>query len=659
MNIQIVKNDPYLKPYSKIISKRILNAKIKEKEIAGNGSLSDFANAHLYYGLHFTSNKQIYRDWLPNAGEVFLIGDFSDWKPSEKFKLSKKENGNFELILDKNTLKHGDLYRLYVKWQGGEGDRIPAYAKRVVQNEETKIFNAQVWKPKTTYKQKHKSPKKKDNIFIYEAHIGMSSQEPKINSFDEFRKNILPKIKKAGYDTIQLMAIQEHPYYGSYGYHVSSFYAVSSRFGTPEDLKRLIDEAHKNGIRVIMDLVHSHAVKNAVEGLSKYDGSEYQYFHKGSRGYHKAWDSRCFDYSKDEVIHFLLSNCKFWLEEYNFDGFRFDGITSMLYLNHGLETDFVSYEQYFNQNQDEDAITYLILANKLIHTIKPNAITVAEDMSGMPGISLPAKYGGYGFDYRLAMGIPDYWIKIIKEKKDEEWSVGDLFYRLTDKRDDEQVINYSESHDQALVGDKTIIFRLADEDMYFHMNIDNLSLKTERAIALHKMILIVTAATAQGGYLNFMGNEFGHPEWIDFPREGNNWSYNYARRQWNLAENKNLAYYYLNEFNRKTINLLKKNNILSSKIDLITNNEKDQVLIFKRGKYIFVFNFSPENSFTDYGFEIEKGTYEIVLNSDDNQFLGHSRLDDSINYETIAFEDNSYLRLYIPTRSCFVLKKLK
>ncbi len=657
MNLKIIKNDPYLKPYSKIIEERLRNALLKEVELTGKGNLSDFANAHLYYGLHFSDNRQVYRDWLPNAEEVYLIGDFSDWKPIEKFRLNKIENGNFDLILDKNTLKHGDLYRLHVKWKEGGCDRIPAYAKRVVQDEETKIFNAQVWNPKQSYKFKYKSPGKKESIFVYEAHIGMSSEEPKVNSFNSFREEILPKIIKAGYDTIQLMAIQEHPYYGSFGYHVSSFFAVSSGFGTPEDLKALIDEAHKYDIRVIMDLVHSHAVKNEIEGISKYDGTEYQFFHKGDRGYHDAWDSRCFDYSKNEVLHFLLSNCKFWIDEYNFDGFRYDGITSMLYLNHGLETNFVSYEQYFDDNQDEDAITYLILANKLIHDIKPDAITVAEDMSGMPGIAVPITDGGIGFDYRLAMGVPDYWIKLIKEKKDEEWSVGDIFYRLTNKRNDEKVINYSESHDQALVGDKTIIFRLADKDIYDHMEISNLSLKVQRALAIHKMILLITAGTAQDSYLNFMGNEFGHPEWIDFPREGNNWSYKYARRQWKLAEDNELAYYYLNAFNRQTINILKNNNILKTNIKLITGNEADQVLIFKRGDFIFVFNFNPIKSFTDYGFITIKGKYNILLNSDSKKFLGHSRIDENIIYETTSFENKDYLRLYIPNRTCLVLRK--
>ncbi|MBN2891509.1 MAG: alpha amylase C-terminal domain-containing protein [Bacteroidales bacterium] len=659
-NIQLIVNDPYLEPFEEKISQRIANFNKKNAEISGKKSLNDFSNAHLFFGLIKTAKGWIYRDRLPNATEVYLTGDFTEWKIDEKFKLNNEGNGIFLLELPQNALKHGDLYKLLVKWQGGEGERVPAYAKRVIQDDNTKIFSAQVWNPSEKYKFQHKAPEKLDSVLVYEAHIGMSSEEGKVSTFQEFRKNVLPHVVKSGYNVLQLMAIQEHPYYGSFGYHVSSFFAVSSRFGTPEDLKQLIDEAHEKGLMVIMDLVHSHAVRNENEGLSKYDGTEYQYFHEGTRGLHPAWDSRCFNYGNDEVLHFLLSNCKFWLEEYNFDGFRFDGVTSMLYLNHGLETDFVSYDQYFNDNQDEDAATYLMLANKLIHDIKPHAIVIAEEMSGMPGTATPIEEGGYGFDYRLAMGVPDFWIKLIKEFKDEQWIVGDIFYQLTNKRNDEKVISYAESHDQALVGDKTIIMRLANSDIYYHMKIDNMSIKVERAVALHKIIRLLTIVTAGDGYLNFMGNEFAHPEWIDFPREGNGWAYNYARRQWSLYKNKLLAYHFLGEFDKQMIKLTKKHEILSSKKPFaIVQHTSDQVLIFKRADLLFVFNLNPTQSFEGYGFQIDKGKYKIIFSSDNKKFLGYNRLDEKLTYETQEIDGKNYLQLYIPNRCGFVMKRLK
>jgi 1,4-alpha-glucan branching enzyme len=455
------------------------------------------------------------------------------------------------------------------------------------------------------------------------------------------------------------MAIQEHPYYGSFGYQVSNYFAPSSRFGTPEELKTLIDEAHKLGITVILDIVHSHAVKNEAEGLAKFDGTDYQYFHEGIKGDHPVWDSRCFNYGKDDVVNFLLSNCKYWLEEFKFDGFRFDGVTSMIYTHHGLGIDFVNYDMYFNNEQDEDALTYLALANILTHEVNPNAITIAEDVSGMPGIASPFEDGGVGFDFRMSMGVADYWIKVIKEKKDEEWQVSELYYQLTNKRDDERTISYAESHDQAMVGDKTIIFRLIDKYMYTSMQNSDESIDVDRGVALHKMIRLVTIGTAGDGYLNFMGNEFGHPEWIDFPREGNNWSFKYARRQWELSENKELRYYSLNEFDKAMINLIKEENTLASKpINIITNTH-DEVLIFKRGELLFVFNFNPTISFTDYGFEIDSGGYYTVLNTDSLLFGGDNRNDDTQIHQTQFENGSNWLKLYLPSRTGMVLRIIK
>ena len=493
----------------------------------------------------------------------------------------------------------------------------------------------------------------------------MGTNEEKVGSYNEFRKNVLPRVVKDGYNAIQIMAIQEHPYYGSFGYHVSSFFAASSRFGTPDELKQLIDEAHEQGIAVIMDIVHSHAVKNEVEGLGRFDGSYNLYFHGDGRREHPAWDSLCFDYGKNEVLHFLLSNCKFWMEEYKFDGFRFDGVTSMLYYSHGLGEAFCNYGDYYNGHQDGDAIAYLTLANKLIHEVNKNAITIAEEVSGMPGLAAKIEDGGYGFDYRMAMNIPDFWIKTIKEKKDEDWHPSAIWWETTNRRADEKTISYAESHDQALVGDKTIIFRLIDADMYWHMQKDDHNFMVERGIALHKMIRLVTASTINGGYLNFMGNEFGHPEWIDFPREGNGWSYKYARRQWDLVDNMDLKYHYLGDFDREMVELIRSvKNFQDTPIQKVWDNDGDQILAYMRKDLVFIFNFSPNKSFTDYGFLTPKGEYEVVLNTDDPKFGGFGLNDDSVHHFTLfdplyKKEKKEWLKLYIPARSAMVLRKVK
>ena len=503
-------------------------------------------------------------------------------------------------------------------------------------------------------------------MFIYECHIGMSQDAEKVGTYNEFRLNVLPRIIADGYNCIQIMAIAEHPYYGSFGYHVSSFFAPSSRFGTPDELKQLIDEAHAAGIMVIMDLVHSHAVKNEVEGLGNYAGDPNQFFYPGSRHEHSAWDSLCFDYGKNEVIHFLLSNCKYWLTEFHFDGFRFDGVTSMLYYSHGLGEAFCGYPDYFNGHQDDNAICYLTLANLLIHEVNPHAITIAEEVSGMPGLAAPFKDGGYGFDYRMAMNIPDYWIKTIKERRDEDWHPSSILWELTNRRADEKTISYCESHDQALVGDKTLIFRLIDADMYWHFKKGDENDTVHRGIALHKMIRLVTASTINGGYLNFMGNEFGHPEWIDFPREGNGWSYKYARRQWNLVDNHELCYHYLGDFDNKMIHLLRnaEGDIRKFPVQEVWHDDGDQVLAYMRGSLVFVFNFSPNRSYDGYGFRVPEGAYEVVLNTDATEFGGNGLADDTVCHLTnfdplLAREHKGWLKLYLPARSAVVLCKKK
>ncbi len=665
-HIGIVAHDPYLEPYEDAIRGRHDHAawKIGQLTQGGKQTLSDFANGYDYYGLHKVRGGWVFREWAPNATDIYLVGDFNEWKETEVYRCKRIEGtGNWELKLPTKAMKHGDLFKMHVKWNGGQGERIPAWATRVVQDDVTKIFSAQVWAPKKYHWKKNKFKPSRDPLFIYECHIGMAQDAEKVGTYTEFKNNVLPRIIKDGYNAIQIMAIQEHPYYGSFGYHVSSFFAPSSRFGTPEELKALIDAAHEAGIAVIMDIVHSHAVKNEVEGLGNLAGDPNQYFYPGARHEHPAWDSLCFDYGKDDVIHFLLSNCKYWLEEFHFDGFRFDGVTSMLYYSHGLGEAFTNYADYFNGHEDDNAICYLTIANKLIHEVNPNAITIAEEVSGMPGLAAKYEDGGYGFDYRLAMNIPDYWIKIIKEKKDEDWKPSSIFWEVKNRRADEETISYCESHDQALVGDKTIIFRLIDADMYWHFKHGDETDLVWRGIALHKMIRLVTAAAMNGGYLNFMGNEFGHPEWIDFPREGNGWSYKYCRRQWNLVDNPDLDYHFLGDFDQAMLEVLKSEPKFNlTPVQEIWHNDSDQILAFERGNLVFVFNFSPTRSYSDYGFLVKAGEYDVVLNTDAKIFGGNGLADDSVkhftNFDPLYEKDGKgWMKLYIPARSAVVLRK--
>lgn len=666
--LNLIKNDPWLKPFESSIAGRHQYALDKEAELTQGGkvSLTDFADGYFYFGLRRNDKEWVFRESAPHATKIVLIGDFSDWNEKDEFTLANIGKGVWEVKIPLGTIKHGDLYKLHVYWDGGQGERLPAWCERVVQDQNTHIFSAQVWDPSDPYQFKISSFKPNtDPLLIYECHIGMAQQTEKVGTYNEFRQYILPRIVEQGYNCLQIMAIQEHPYYGSFGYHVSNFFAPSSRFGTPEELKELIDAAHKVGVAVIMDIVHSHAVKNEVEGLGNFAGDPNQYFYPGDRRLHPTWDSLCFDYGKNSVLHFLLSNCKYWLEEFHFDGFRFDGVTSMLYYSHGLGDTFINYSDYYNGREDDNAICYLTLANKLIHELNAEAITVAEDVSGMPGISVKFEDGGYGFNYRMAMNIPDFWVKEITDKIDEDWKPSAMLWELTNRRKDEKTISYCESHDQALVGDKTIIFRLIDADMYWHMQIGDENYIVNRGIALHKMIRLITASTINGGYLNFMGNEFGHPEWIDFPREGNGWSYKYARRQWDLVDRTNLCYHYLGNFDKGMLEVLKSgDHICSQPIQEIWHHDEDQILVFQRDGLIFVFNFNPIRSFTDYGFLVTPGSYEVVLNTDAKTYGGQGLADDSVEHLTLndplyEKENKEWLKLYIPARTAVILRKVK
>ncbi len=660
MNYKIFEYDEYLKPYAADIELRMANYERKKKEILPQGgSLKDFANAHEYFGFHKTKDGWFYREWAPGADRLFLTGDFNNWQWLSH-PLERKENGIWEIfIAGADTLWHGCKVKTIVEKNGQLLERIPLYAKRVVQDPVTRMFVCEVW-DEAPYKWKKKTFTPAKELFIYECHIGMAQETETVGTYTEFRDNILPRIKEAGYNTIQIMAIMEHPYYGSFGYQVSNFYAASSRFGLPNDLKSLIDTAHQMGIAVLLDVVHSHAVKNTAEGINEFDGTTYQFFHDGPRGDHPAWGTKLFNYSKPEVIHFLLSNLKFWMTEYHFDGFRFDGITSMLYHDHGLGTAFDSYGKYFSLNTDTEAVTYLQLATELIKEVNPKAICIAEDMSAMPGMCLPIEEGGIGFDYRLSMGMPDLWIKLLKNTPDEFWNIHHIWYELQQRRPMERNIGYAESHDQALVGDKTIMFRLCDAAMYTDMSKDISSMTVDRGIALHKMIRLISMAAGGEGYLNFMGNEFGHPEWIDFPREGNGWSHYYCRRQWSLMDNGYLKYHWLSDFDKAMVHTAQDAKLYKKAPAYMFGDESKQVLAFERNGKVFVFNFSPFNTYDGYIRVPAKGDWKPVLSTDEGRFGGWDRVQMDYIYKAEKQENGDFgFSIYLPSRCAVVLEKQK
>ena len=659
---KILEIDPWIKDYKNDINLRMDEYKKQKDRLLKKGEkLKDFANAHNYYGFHKVKTGWIYREWAPNAKGLYLIGDFNNWD-RHSHPLKKINGGDWEIFIKGiRTIPHKSRVKVMVDYGESFQDRIPLFARRV-ERDKNLDFSAIIENPRKKFKWTDDKFKiKKNDLLIYEAHIGMALEKEEVGSYKDFEKNMLSRIKREGYNTIQLMAIAEHPYYGSFGYQVSNFFAPSSWYGENDDLKSLINTAHQMGLNVIMDLVHSHAVKNTIEGINLFDGTEYQFFHEGDEGNHPDWDSKLFDYNKPEVCHFLLSNIKYWLEEFHFDGFRFDGVTSMIYKNHGRGENFDNYSKYFSMNTDIEAINYLQLANELIREVKKNAITIAEDMSAMPGMCLPISDGGIGFDYRLAMGMPDFWEKAL-EKRDEDWDMGRMWYELSTSRPSEARISYVESHDQALVGSKTTIFRLADSAMYWDMEKKTHNIVIDRAIALHKMIRWITISMGAEGYLNFMGNEFGHPEWIDFPREGNNFSFHYARRLWSLADNDLLKYDWLLKWDGKMLEEIKKNKQLGNDIFRLWLDNDRKVIAYRNKDIVYIFNFHPQNSYDSFQVPIhDKGKFKVILDTDDEEFGGFGRISKDVIYESKNLENTDYdgIEIYIPSRTALALKKVK
>ncbi|THV08317.1 glycoside hydrolase [Dendrothele bispora CBS 962.96] len=666
--------DGYLEPDIPNITRRHdLFRKWKDTIEQHEGGYDNFTKGYLKFGLNVSSDGEVvYREWAPNAQEAYLIGDFNEWNRSSH--PMKKDNfGVWEITVPPKSpgvcaIPHDSKIKITMILPSGERiERLPAWIKRVTQDlEVSPIYDARFWNPPESerYKFKNSHPPTPQDAKIYEAHVGISTSEGRVGTFKEFTQNVLPRIKKLGYNVIQLMAIMEHAYYASFGYQVTSFFAASSRYGSPEDLKELIDTAHGMGLTVLLDIVHSHACKNVLDGLNQFDGTDHHYFHGGGKGYHQLWDSRLFNYGSHEVLRFLMSNLRFWMDEYQFDGFRFDGVTSMMYVHHGIGTGFSGgYHEYFGDAADLEAIVYLMLANDAMHTLYPQSLTIAEDVSGMPLLCIPVNKGGVGFDYRLSMAIPDMWIKILKHKSDDEWDLGNIVHTLINRRHGEKSVAYCESHDQALVGDKTLAFWLMDKEMYTHMSdLTPMTPVIARGMALHKMIRLVTHALGGEAYLNFEGNEFGHPEWLDFPRAGNNNSFHYARRQWNVVDDNMLRYRYLNEFDAAMNNLEGKYKWLCAPQAYVSlKHEVDKILVFERAGLLFIFNFHPTQSFTDYRVGVEEaGEYRVVLTSDDPQFGGFNNTSLGGQFFTNPMEWNgrkNFLQVYIPTRTCLILAK--
>lgn len=630
--------DPALEPYRQFLLRRNRSFTAEMERITGHfGSLRAYADLHKNLGVHLVKNAQgnlvwRLREYMPQAEAVWLTTERLNFQRHASYRYQPRGNGIFELVLPQDALAHGVYMELRVQAKGvlsGEGSqalpfrRVPAFAQWVEQDKTVPAqWCARLWAPQQAYRFRHRRPAAQSFPRIYEAHVGMAQPAlehhgESVGTYEDFTRRILPRIKADGYTAVQLMGILEHPLYRSFGYQVSSYFAPSSRYGTPDQFKELVDEAHALGLAVILDITHGHACPNTEQGLARYDGSRYFFSEK-----YNQWGTPSFDYSLEMTRRFLLSNCRYWLEEFRVDGFRFDAVGNMLYHDHGVDDDFSHVGRCFygkdgEPREDVDGELYLCLANALCHELHHGAVTIAEEFSGMPGLTSAPAEGGLGFDYRFAMGIPDYWAKCIEAQRD----MGSLWYEMTNHRPYDRTISYVECHDQCINGDDAMIWRMLGDGMYQYMSVFTDNWNISRGLAFYRLMRLITFATADAGYLNFMGNEFGHPEWLD--------AENYAHRQWHLAEREDLKYAGLAAWDKaQMIGLAARYPEDFRQAPLFRFiHEQDRLLAFERGSLLFAFNFHELNARQDMTFAVTPGKYVELLSSDELHFAGHGNLE--------------------------------
>ncbi len=599
------------------------------------GSLQNYADLHLTLGMHTitTDDGRRYRrlrEWMPAATALWLATDRLKFQRWAKYAFRRvTPEGLWELDVPEEELPHGAYMELRVlpdaagASDGRPQRRVPAFARWVEQDAQVpEQWCARVWDPATPYTFRHDDhPRNLEFPRIYEAHVGIAQPyvgrtQHSVGSYAAFARDILPRIRDAGYTVVQLMGIPEHPLYKSFGYQVSNYFAPSSRFGLPDDFKALVDEAHRLGLAILLDITHSHAAPNTEQGIARYDASAYFFADKDNQ-----WGTLSFDYGKEMTRRFLLSNCRWWMEEFHVDGFRFDAVGNMIYRDHGFGDDFSHVGRCFytadgSNRVDEDGVLYLELANTLIHELKPQSLTVAEEFSGMPGMTSPTRDAGLGFDYRFAMGIPDFWGKFIKEGR----PIGTLWHEMTNHRRYERTISYVACHDQCINGKDAMIWRLIGDEMHTHMSRFTDSWNTSRGLALYKLMRLATLTTAAHGYLNFMGDEFGHPEWIDGEA--------YAHRQWHLTERDDLKYADLAAFDRDCLlHIVRRHpEQFREQVRLRHLDEEDRILAFERGRLFCAFNFHELRSRPSLEVWTTPGKYVETLSTDEDRYAGHSNL---------------------------------
>ncbi|KAK7287576.1 hypothetical protein RIF29_00857 [Crotalaria pallida] len=670
-------NDEYWQPgEDRYLKNRMeVPAKLYEQIFGPNGpqtleELPDLPDAETRYKAWVAEHGASPYDVIDNGKEydIFNVVVDPEWrerirklKPPIAYWIETRKGRKAWLKKYIPAIPHGSKYRVYFNTPNGPLERVPAWATYVQPAVDGTQAYAIHWEPppEHVYKWKNTSPKVPKSLRIYEAHVGISGSEPKISSFNEFTDKVLPHIMETGYNAIQLIGVVEHKDYFTVGYRVTNFYAVSSRYGTPDDFKRLVDEAHGLGLLVFLEIVHSYAAADENVGLSMFDGSNDCYFHSGKRGQHKFWGTRMFKYGDPDVLHFLLSNLNWWIVEYQVDGFQFHSLSSMIYTHNGFASFTGDLEEYCNQYVDKDALLYLILANEILHALYPNIITIAEDATFYPGLCEPTSQGGLGFDYYVNLSVSEMWSTFLESVPDNEWSMTKIVNTLvSDRAYADKMLMYAENHNQSISGRRSfaeILFGEIDEHSHHYKE------SLVRGSSLHKMIRLITLTIGGRAYLNFMGNEFGHPKRVEFPTSSNNFSYSLANRQWDLLAKEGLNRD-LFSFDKDMMKLDENARVLSRRFPYLHHvNDSSMVISYIRGPLLFIFNFHPTDSYDNYSIGVEEaGEYQVILNTDEIKYGGQGCLkEDQYFQKTVSKRVDGLrnsLEVPLPSRTAQVYK---
>lgn len=561
--------------------------------------------AYNLLGCHkVAENTYHFAVWAPNAKSVCVIGQFNNWLVNHN-KLELVD-GIWQTTIEARA---GDLYKFAITTQNGnilyKADPYARFSEirpgtaSVIYDDDYQWDDAD-WQAKMSKKDIYKSP-----VNIYEVHAGSWRRhyDGRLYSYRDLAKYLVPYVKKMGYTHVEFMPLTEHPLDASWGYQVTGFFSPTSRFGTPDDLKYLVDKFHKAGIGVILDWVPAHFCKDA-HGLIEFDGSCCYESADENKKEHKNWGTRIFDYSRYEVQSFLISSALYWLKEFHFDGIRVDAVASMLYLDYDRRDGEWTPNKY-GGNQNLEAIDFLRKLSCNVFQACPYALFVAEESTAFPKVTHPTYVGGLGFNYKWNMGWMNDTLSYMQ--CDTLWR-GDNHGKMTFS----MCYAYSEnyilplSHDEVVHLKKSLINKMfGDYETKFRQ------LKAYMGFQY----------AHPGKKLNFMGNEFA--QWNEWSEDRElDWMLltlpkHDSHRQFIMDLNKTYKKYkafYQNEVDWDGFKWL------------IADDTKNSVFAFERiakngSKILAVFNFSLYD-YHKYGFYMDPGSYQLILNSDEFKYSG-------------------------------------